>query len=182
LNFFARQGEDQLTEKYTNNKGNSLVELIMVMMLLILFCMTMYTIIYAGSTAQTKITDRKDIQIDARVALAYVNTKLRQNDETGKISVEKNPLNGENAIVFRHRAGEESFDTWIYYAYNAIYEFIGLVDEPPDIDLSIAIIEFDQLVYKIDYDENTNTIHNRIIYQYGETKKELSSLVHLRAE
>lgn len=176
------RGDCILIKKYTNNRGNSLIELIMFMMLFILFCLTTYTIIYSGSEAQQKISDNKDAQIDARIALSYISVKLRQNDEAGKISIEKNPINGENAIVIRNRADEEYFDTWIFCSDNTIYEFIGLPDETPDIDLSIAIIQSEALDYSINYDQQSNSINSKITYQYGKTKKEISSSMHLRAE
>lgn len=170
-----------MTEHYTNSRGNTLVELMMVMTLLILLCVTMATVICAGSEAQNKITDQKDRQIDARTALNYVTAKLRQNDQSETISIEKNPITGENAIVLRDRAAEAYYDTWIYYANNTIYEFIGLAGEPPVIDLSIAILASDGLAYTVDYDEAARLVTHRITYPYGETQEELSMPVHLRA-
>jgi competence protein ComGC len=170
-----------VTAKFKNQNGNTLVELVMVMMLLILFCVTMYSIIYAGSEAQTKITAQKDRQTDARVALAYIGNKLRQNDQTGKISIEKNPVNGENAIVLRYRTEEEYYDMWIYQDGDTLYEFIGLADEPPDVTLSIAIVTIEGMNIEIAYDQAANSVKSTLTYPYGKTEKTLSSLTHLRA-
>ena len=62
-----------------DDKGSTLVELVMVMMLLILFGFTTYTLIYAGSETQRKIIEDKDAQVDARIAISYLNVRLKSS-------------------------------------------------------------------------------------------------------
>lgn len=166
-----------------NEKGNSLVELIMVMALLILFGVTIYTIIYSGAEAQNKIIENKDAQTDARIALSYVNVKLRQNDSSGRVSIETFPETGENAIVLKgvDYSGDVPLDTWIFYDDNALYEYNGLSGEEPEKSLSLPVIESDGLVYSVEYDEESNSIKNTITYEYGGESKTISSLIHLRS-
>ena len=171
-----------MKEHMTNNRGNSLIELIMVMVLLVLFGVTIYTIIYAGSEAQRHIISDKDAEINARIALSYVNVKLRQNDMAGKISVQENPLTGQNAIVIRDYDEQGApFDTWFFHADDGIYEFIGLEGELPDIDLSLPIIEMEGLGYAIAYDEGRRSITCTISYPYRDQMEALSTAIHLRS-
>ena len=171
-----------MSDKFTNEKGSSLIELTMFMLLFIVFCFTTYTIICAGSMAQQKITDDRDVQIDVRIALSYLDTKLRQNDEAGKISIEKNPIDGRNAVLIKNREEGSEHDTWIYSLNDTIYEFLGLPDESPDENLSIPIMQSEGLLYEIGYNADTNSIDNTIKYDYSGEKKELSSIVHLRSD
>ena len=165
---------------FANNKGNSLIELIMVMMLLALFGVTIYTLIFSGSQTQSKIHADKNAQVDARIALNYVNVKLRQNDASGKIEIVANPLTGEEAILIKERsvAGEE-YDTWIYFFNGELLEFLGFPDEEPIYDFSWVIVESDDFV--VHYSQEDGTITNTILYTYDGKPKEMSSTIYLKS-
>lgn len=162
-------------------KGTSLIELTMVMTLMILFGLSIFTIISSGAAAQKKINADKETEINARIAMSYVTVKIRQNDEAGKIIVEKNPVTGLNSLVIRERTGMDEYDKWIFYYNNGIYEFWGLPDQPPSLDLSFTILENDGLNYSVDYDRESNSIINKVEYDYGGKKKELSTISCLRS-
>jgi len=165
-----------LKERLANNKGNTLIELIMVMMLLALFGVTMFTLIYAGSRAQETLGENKRAQIDARIGLNYVNVKLRQNDVADRVIVAPHPETSENAIVIR----EPEYDTWIYFHDGALYEFWGIRDDLPDLDRSNLIVRAAD--FRVTYDKTTGTLTNTIVYTYnGQSEREMTSTIHLQA-
>jgi len=168
-----------LKKLFVNNKGNSLIELIMVMMLLVLFGVTIYTLIYSGSKTQQKIHDDKTAQVDARIGLNYVDVKLRQNDAEDKIEITTNPMTGENAILIKERTFGEEYDTWIYFYNGELLECLCLPDEEPMYDYSWVIIETDD--FRVSANPDTGIVTNTIIYQYDGKQKEMSTMVYLKS-
>ncbi len=158
-------------------KGNSQVELVMVMTLLILFGVTVFTLIAAGSNAQAKLIANKNSQTDARVAVSYLNVKIRQND-TGNIVVKPCPVSGESALLIQTR-GDDSYDTWVYFFDGMIYEFIGLAGEEPSVDLSVGIIAANDLTFE--YDPGTERISAEVFYDYAGTERSVSLTLNLRS-
>lgn len=94
--------------------GAGMIELILVMMLLILFGLSTFTLVVSGSNAYSATLSEKENLADRRVALSYIENKIRQNDRSKAIEVRKNKLNGGVAIVIKERQGEDIFETWIY--------------------------------------------------------------------
>ena len=166
-----------------NHKGSTLVELIMVMLLLILFGITISTLIHSGGEAQEKIISEKNAQIDARIALSYLNMKIRQNDSAEKISIEKTEITGENAIVIKVRYDSMyddwiGYDTWIYWADGFIYECLTDPGEQPEIGLSFRIAEAGRFDTAIN--EN-GAIVNTIFYNVNGVDNEMQSTIFLRS-
>ncbi|MCL2707926.1 MAG: DUF4860 domain-containing protein [Defluviitaleaceae bacterium] len=158
--------------------GTSLVELVMVMMMLALFGVTIYTLISAGANAQARIIGQKDAQADARVALSFINVKLRQNDSADKISVEPIALTGKNAILIRERTDMYSFDTWIYCHEGRLYEFIAEPGELP-LEFGLPILDIEGL--EVEFDESSGTVTNTVYYYYDGAVKSMTSSVFLRS-
>jgi hypothetical protein len=109
-----------------DESGESLIELTMVMVVMILFGATIYTLILAGSSAQRKIIEEKNAQSEARVASSYVSVRLRQNDRKGAVVIVPTKEYG-NAILIKGGGGLETLDRWILWSDGELREFI--VDE-----------------------------------------------------
>ena len=161
-----------------NNKGSTLIELIMVMLLLILFGATISSLIYSGGETQQRIIQEKNSQIDARIALSYLNMSIRQNDRAEKISVEQNPLTGGDSIVIKTRADWGGYDTWIFWADGRMYECLADPDEAPTMMQSVHIANISNFNTRID--EN-GSIVNTIGYSAGGAEEELTSVIFLRS-
>jgi len=158
--------------------GNTLIELIMVMLLLILFGTAVTTLIYSGGEAQSRIIAEKNAQMDARVALSYLNMYIRQNDEADKVTVMPNDYTGENSILIRTRADWGGYDTWIFWADGHLYEC--LVDEggQPAVGLSFVVAAVDS--YSVTQNDD-GAIRNTIGYTTGGRAEEMSSVIYLRS-
>jgi hypothetical protein len=160
-----------------DERGNSLVELVMVMIMMILFGATIYTLIFAGSTTQRKIIDEKNAQTEARVAMSYVNVRLRQNDREGAVAV----MPGEygNALVIKGGGGEESLDRWILWSDGELREFIVGADEKPvnepGMYATVAVVK------GFDVRFNDGGVVSAVTYECNGKTREIVNRVYLRS-
>jgi len=157
--------------------GASLIEMVMVMMLLVVFGFTIYSLIYAGSETQKKIMDEKDAQVSARIALSYINVRLRQNDDAGKVRVAKNEATGQNAILIQER-GDDDYDTWIYWSDGKLLECLTDAGEPPVDANGFTIVEIAGFQTVLNPD---GSITDTVQYEYNGQLAELSQVVDLRS-
>jgi len=181
-------------KQLTNNKGNTLIELVMVMLLMVLFGVTIYTLIFAGSQTQQRLQENKEAQADARIALNYVNVRLRQNDAAGKIRIVTDEETGRNAIAINEF---DPYEVWIFFhEYEHVYvdeetgeevremrgelrEAIPNPGEWPDPELSLAIISAED--FRVDLDPQRGTVTSTVFYMYDGKIKEMSATLYLNS-
>jgi hypothetical protein len=162
-----------------DESGGGLIELIMVMALLMLFGMTIFSLIYTGSETMGKIDESKNAQIDARIAMSYLNVRLRQNDGSNQVDIRKNHMNGQDAMVLRHVADDplESYDTWIFWADGVLQEVLSETGGVPQWEASNPIVEVESFEANLSQGILTYSIE----YEYEGSKRLLSSRVALRS-
>lgn len=161
-----------------NNKGSSLIELIMVMMLMIVFGLTMVTLIGAGANTQEKIIDNRNAQSDARIAMSYINVTLRKHDTEKGIFIEKVNKSGKNAILLREYSIDGTYDTWIYFSDGKILECTVVSGEQPEDSLAFEIVAIND--FKVSYDETTNMVTSIFNYLYDRKPEEIISNYKMR--
>lgn len=150
----------------------------MVMTILVLFGMTIYSLIYSGKNTQEHIINEKDAQADARIALSYINVRLRQNDVNGKISVEKIDLTGKNAILIKECMDDYEYDTWIFCHNGMLMEcLVDAGEQPTELD-SFYIVDIEGVDTVVDPD---GCITNTVYYYYGKVLENISSTVYMRS-
>lgn len=161
-------------------KGNASAEMIMVLALMILFGVSMAKMVEAGSITQKNIIANKEAQVDARIALSFINVRLRQSDGKDKIEV-KTHSNNKNALVIKERTEDYEYDTWIYFYDGVLYETITDPNEEPILLGGNPIARVEN--YLVTFDKDTNTIRNLISYKYGEnnTNEYLDSTINIRS-
>jgi hypothetical protein len=161
-----------------DERGGTLVELIMVMMLLLLFGATIYTLIYSGSETQRKIIEQKNEQSEVRVAFSYVNVRLRQNDSLDAISIEPNEINGGNALRIAETSEYGDYDRWIFWDGGLLQESVLSRGEP----MSMGLMSVIARVEGFDIEKNPDgSITSTIYYLDDGAEKSLSNVVYLRS-
>jgi len=160
------------------NKGGTLIELIMVMLLLILFGVSISSLIYSGSQTQEKIISEKNSQIDARIAVSYMNMKIRQSDTAGMISVKKNPTTGTDSVLIEEHYEWGSLDTWIFWEDGVIYECLVYAGEEPSAGRSEVIAHVDSFDAAFN---NAGAIVCTFGYSINGIAKQMRSYVYLRS-
>ena len=159
-----------------NQKGSTLTELIMVMLLLVIFGMSISWLIYSGGRAQERIISERNSQIDARIAISYLNMVIRQNDAAGRVSIRQNEITGENSIFIKENI-DLPYDMWIYWADGYIYECFISPGGQPEIGLSQRIAEVDWFFTEM----NGGLIVNTIGYTVNGAEMELTGAIFLRS-
>jgi hypothetical protein len=164
--------------KINNNEGNSLVELVMVMMFLILLGATVYTLIFAGITTQEQMTQQKNAQMNARIALSYVEVRVRQNDTRNKIEIKENEINGKNSIVIQERGRFGSYDVWIYWANGWLRQEVTEAGGQP---IGLKYNKISEINYfDVTLDEN-GLISTYITYNYKGSTKTIVNKIYIRS-
>ena len=164
-----------------DESGGGLTELIMVMALMVFFGMSIYLIIYSGSSVMQKVDDEKNAQIEARTALSYINVRLRQFDAEDAVVVTDNGYNGGGSILLQSRnpeIPELDYDTWIYWDDGKLMEVLSDANIPPQWDASNTIAQIDGM--HAEYKDGFVT--STIIYTYNGEKKTISSSILLRSD
>jgi len=168
---------------------STLIELIMVMTLLVLFGMTIFSLMYTGSDTQKRIEAKKNAQMDARIASSYINVKMRQNDSAGKIELTTFFMEDRNDEIFAiiiHEAdffSDVYYDTWIYVVDGKLYECITDTGvSPTRVEDGFFIVNAKSIT-SILHDDGSIT--NTIVYMYGDEnqmkEQKISTTVYLRS-
>jgi hypothetical protein len=148
-----------------DNKGYSTIELILVLLLLLLFGVTTFTLIFAGSDTYQRISDNKNAETDARIALSYLNVKIRQNDMAGKIEVQNFPGTEKPALVLYDTNPESDLLTWIFWEEGRLLECLISEGETPSSDLSFTIVEIDG--FTVSFDVLSQMLTGTVSYEYN---------------
>jgi type II secretory pathway pseudopilin PulG len=161
------------------NKGYSLIELIFVMVLLILFGLTTFTLVIAGSTTYDKLTKIKNNNSELRVALSYVNMKVRQNDSFNSISIQMASRKNGNAVVISKLMGGKPYETWIYCSKGRLREALVKKGVLPSDELSseIAVISG----FNAYFINNNKNLYVEVSKPFGEDTYNYSSIIALKA-
>jgi hypothetical protein len=108
---------------------SGVLELIFVTALLALFGAASFMLVSAGNGSYQRIMDKRAVSGDLRVALSYLATQFRQNDEAGAVSLRPCPEGGE-MLVFTRVIEGTPYETRIYLASGRLMEAAVAADTP----------------------------------------------------
>jgi hypothetical protein len=165
--------------KSSRSKGYSLIELIFVMVLLILFGLTSFTLVVSGSSTYKKLTNSRNSNSELRVALSYVNMKVRQNDELNSIRVDNiSSSTGSSALVISKTMGGKPYETWIYCSRGRLREAIVRKGIQPVDDLSTEIAEISG--FKVYFMNDKRKLYIEVSKPFGKAGNIYSSVIALK--
>lgn len=160
----------------SKRKINISVESIMVILLMIIFAASICVLIFEGSRTYKKILDNKAQEENIRIALSYVNMRIKQNDVDGNILIADNDFEGNNVLILKHHSEEEGLVSYIYFKDGYLWECY--TDGALDHSLSSEIIAIDGIQFS--YNSEGSQIVTKIHYNYGNETKQMSQLTTLR--
>lgn len=131
-------------------RGSVSVETIATLFLLLVLGIGIFSLTVSSTSAYSRIYDRKNLQSELRVALSFVQMKIRQNDLEGAIRVDENPVNGGSAVVIREEYEDESYETWIYQDGGKLREALMPEGQAPSNELSFEIADVDDFSAEMD--------------------------------
>ncbi len=148
---------------YKKDEGFTLVELIVAIALIGVIGTMVFTLVGAGRN-QTRIArENFDAQSEARIAMAYITTTIRQNDINGGVSVLG------SALVIRNSSG-------------ALYQVISFNNANKNLWVRDVVLNSTKVIANINgvtFRQDGNRID--ITIGYG-NDKELKSTITLRSE
>jgi type II secretory pathway pseudopilin PulG len=162
-----------------NSSGYSLIELVLVMALLIIFGLSTFTLVVSGSGAYKNILSKKEANSELRVAISYINMRIRQNDSVGSVRVEKSPFGNGVAIVTEEVIDNNTYETWIFWHEGSLRESLIKQGDPVTIDISFVIADIDGFNAK--YDTSGKIIHLNVWRMEKGLKKDYSSSIFLKS-
>lgn len=102
--------------------------LLMMMGLFVLYLSTHSGFLYE------RLSQKKEAQDQVRIAISYINSKVKQNDAEGVITV------SDNQIVIQEAEG---FVTYIFFEESGLYESLLSDTMSPSVDNGFCIAELD---------------------------------------
>lgn len=159
-------------------KINVSFESILVMMLLIIFAVSTCLMIIEGSESYKNILNQKEKEENARIALSFINMRIKQNDVQGKILFEPGAVEGKDALVFKHTGDEQGFLTYLFWDEGILWECYTDIATQPTKAFSAQIVPVDALEFEMD--QNNNTVNVNTQYTYGKQQLALNSIIALR--
>lgn len=152
---------------------NTSIESLLVMILMVIFALSTMLIILEGKSAFERVTENKIEDENARIALSYVNKRIKQDDQTNAIQLIESAVMDEEALRIDHGQG----------LYTYIYSFDGMMyecytDTVPSLNLSTEIVPIPQL----DFDMVDSTVLMTISYEYQGQMIEVTQKTYLRSE
>lgn len=116
------------------------IESLLVMFLFIFFTACIGILIIQGRTSYESIIDQKNDTEAKRIAYAYIDKKIKQNDRLNGITVMDNPYNEFGAIKITHTGEESGYFTTLFYEKDGLYEVMTKEGESVQIELGEKII------------------------------------------
>ncbi|RDY20516.1 DUF4860 domain-containing protein [Criibacterium bergeronii] len=108
------------------NSGKVKIEFFLVMILLILFGVSTFSLVAGASKAYSRKSAENQAKDSIRLASAYVQSRIGQANDRKKVDVVPNPVTNENSIRIEEDYNGEVFYTWVYFDQGSLKEaFIG---------------------------------------------------------
>lgn len=154
---------------------NTSIESFLVMILMVVFTISISIIIMQGKLTFERMTDNKLQDENARIALSYINKRIKQNDEIGSIEVIEDAVEGITALRISHNYEDELY-TYIFFNEGILYE--SYTDLEPTIHLSTEIVPVDNLSFEV----VKGQIITKIEYEYHGQMIPIEQVTTLRSE
>lgn len=165
-----------MKKRLFRNEGRALTELLLVMVILLVFGVSTFAMVLTGQQASQQLIDRQESLSEMRTAYAYINTRLRQHDELGMISIRPHPSLPTKALVIKEEYYGTSLETWIYFNQGYLREVLISPGESIEDDISFPIARIDGLYvnginqgqtieYEVTYDIGKETLSRRGYYE-----------------
>ena len=168
---------------FTNDKkGYTLIEMFLVLMILLVFSITAFSLIFYGSDTYNKLIADKNNEADARILLTTYETRLRQYDYVGgyelkTIECQNQPL---TVLAMKEYADDGTpVNTWLFWQNGKLFESLTVNNELPTPDTSQELFRNQNLDLKIEGNDQALTI--RVAYPFSGGTREISTIISRRA-
>lgn len=163
----------------TLNRGYTLIELVLVMALLALFGVATFSLVISGSTAYKGIMEKKDSESELRVAISYLDTKVRQNDFKNAVRLKENPAGDGKALVVEETVEGIVYETWIYLSGGKLREVLVETGEPVQDNLGFEIATIEG--FNVAYDSEKKLLDTKVWNTTQKGRQELETDIAVKS-
>lgn len=141
--------------------GKTRLETIVVMLILLMFGISTYTLVLATTTSYEKSQNEHIAKDNLRLASSYIDSKIK-HFEKNNIKIEKTPLVNSNAIILEENIEGDIYQTIIYFKDKSLKEIFIKKGTQLDDSLSFEIARLEDI--------QINKIKDRILELTFHTK------------
>lgn len=95
-------------------KGYTLIELVLVMLLLTFVAVSVFLLTGVGSSAYARLSDGRSQASDLRIALSYMDVRIKKIDGIGRVDAVSAPFGGGQALRLTQRLEGADYETYLY--------------------------------------------------------------------
>jgi hypothetical protein len=127
-------------------RGNSRIDTIFVLIIFCVFAISVLLVLMLSAEMYKKMTDISREGYDDRTGLSYIWTKVKNNDNAGKIHI--GDFNGVPALCFDEEFSDVIYTTRVYFYDGWIMELFSEADIDFLLEDGAQIIQLDDLVFE----------------------------------
>lgn len=117
------------------------IDFIFPVALFFVFAVSALIVVLLATRIYQSTTEESEEHYTSRTALSYISEKLRQNDESGTVSIGE--LNGKNCLMLTQRVNDTAYVTYIYEHDGALKELSIKEGTEPSLSAGEIILEAD---------------------------------------
>ena len=165
-----------------DKKGYTLIEMFLVLMILVVFSITAFSLIFYGSDTYNKLITDKNNEADARIVLSTFEMRLRQYDYNGGYDLSQ--INWQNqaitVLVMKEQADDGTpVNTWLFWHDGTLWESLTINSELPTPDTSQELFTNQDLDLRLSGDDRLININ--VDYPFSGGTRELSTTISRRS-
>jgi len=149
------------------------VETLLVIILLVILSVAVFSLAASGGKAYRKILENRNSFSSARVALLYLDVKIRQNDNLHSVHISGDVIPETDTLIIEH---PDEMMTYIFFNDGALWESYIHNSVEPSKDLAMKVCG----VSGLEMQENGKMIRLSAGYVYNDSEKYISSVIYLR--
>ena len=127
-------------------RGNSRIDTIFVLIIFCVFAISVLLVLMLSAEMYKKMTDISREGYDNRTGLSYIWTKVKNNDNAGKIHI--GDFNGVPALCFDEEFSDVTYTTRVYFYDGWVRELFSEVGIDFLLQDGAQIIEIDDLEFE----------------------------------
>lgn len=159
---------------------NKSIEVFLVVLLIMAISISAAVLMNAGRNTYKRILDNGNSLENARIALSYLNMRIRQNDTRGAIEFSESWIEGNDALLIKHSGLEEGMITYIYYSDGALREIYTWVDNVPEPDNNEVIVELSGM--EVEYYRNEGFFRVIVEYMQNEENMSMERIISIKSD
>ena len=129
-----------------STRGNTRIDTIFVLVIFCVFAISVLLVLMLSADMYKKMTDISREGYDDRTGLSYIWTKVKNNDNAGKIHI--GDFNGVPALCFDEEFSDVTYTTRVYFYDGWVMELFSEVGIDFLLEDGAQLIQIDDLVFE----------------------------------